>query len=106
MDKANPAVYMLMLVADGIEGPRAVRIGDTFPQVFNRFRNGEGEFDGVSRETLYGDEATGEFGAAEYGMDASATLRYGLVLEDGRHVVLHMTFTDMVLSEVMLYMEP
>lgn len=106
MDKANPAVYMLMLVADGIEGPRAVRIGDTFPQVFNRFCNGEGEFDGVSRETLYGEETTGEFGMAEYGMDASATLRYGLVLEDGRHVVLHMTFTDMVLSEVMLYMEP
>lgn len=106
MNKENPAVYMLMLVTDGIEGPRAVRIGDTFPQVFNRFRNGEGEFDGVSRETLYGDETTGEFGTAEYGMDASATLRYGLVLEDGRHVVLHMTFTDMVLSEVMLYMEP
>ena len=106
LNRENPAIYMLLLVTDGIEGPRAVRIGDTFPQVFNRFRNGEGEFDGMSRETLYGDEMTGEFGTAEYGMDASASLRYGLVLEDGRHVVLHMTFTAMELSEVMLYMVP
>jgi len=104
VNKENPAVYMLMLVADGIEGPRAVRIGDTFPQVFNRFRNGEGEFDGVSREVLYGLEDMGEFGTAEYGADASATLRYGLVLEDGSRVVLHMSFTAMELTEIMLYM--
>lgn len=106
MNKENPEIYMLLLVTDGIEGPRAVRIGDTFSQVFNRFRNGEGAFDGVSREVLYGDEITGEFGMAEYGMDASAALRYGLVLEDGRYVVLHLTFTAMELSEVMLYMVP
>lgn len=103
-DKTNPRVYMLMLTTDGMEGPRAVRVGDTFPEVFNRFRNGEGEFDGVSREELYGSEASGEFGVAEYGSDASATLRYGLVLEDGSHVVLNLRFTTMVLDEIMLYM--
>lgn len=103
-EKQNPAVYMLLITADGIEGPRAVRIGDTFAEVFNRFRNGEGEFDGVSREVLYGDEAYGSFGVAEYGADASATLRYGLVFEDGERVVLHLEFTAMELSQIMLYL--
>lgn len=97
-------IYMFLLTSGGVEGPRAVRVGDTFSEVFNRFRNGEGAFDGVSREVLYGSEESGEFGVAEYGSDASVTLRYGLVLEEGERVVLHMTFTEMVLSEVMLYM--
>ncbi|MBQ8554662.1 MAG: hypothetical protein IJ438_02200 [Clostridia bacterium] len=103
--RANAEVYMLLITEDGFEGPRAVRIGDTFASVFNRFRNGEGEFDGLSREVLYGDENSGVFGVAEYGADASATLRYGLVLEDGSRVVLHLTFTTMELSEVMLYVK-
>lgn len=101
--KENPRIYMLMLTGDGLEGPRAVRLGDSFAAVFNRFRNGEGEFDGVENEVLYGDVTSGEFGAATYGMDASATLRYGLTLEDGQHVVLHMNFSGMQMSEMMLY---
>lgn len=103
-DRENARIYMVLLTDGGLEGPRAVRVGDTFPEVFNRFRNGEGEFDGVSRETLYGSEESGEFGTAEYGADASATLRYGLVLEDGRRVVLHMNFIHMELTEAMVYM--
>lgn len=99
----NPRIYMLLITSGGMDGPRAVCIGNTFPEVFNRFRNGEGEFDGVSREILYGSEESGEFGVADYGSDASVTLRYGLVLQEGGRVVLHMTFTEMVLTEVMLY---
>ena len=104
VNREHPAVYMMLITDDGFEGPRGVRIGDSFASVFNRFRNGEGEFDGVSHETLYGSEASGEFGVADYGSDASVTLRYGLVLEDGSRVVLHMTFTEMVLMEIMVYM--
>ena len=100
----NPQIYMFLITDQGMDGPRAVCVGNTFPEVFNRFRNGEGEFDGVSREVLYGSEASGEFGVADYGSDASVTLRYGLVLEDGSRVVLHMTFTEMVLMEIMVYM--
>jgi len=100
----NERIYMLMLTTDFLEGPRAVRLGDTFHEVFSRFRSGEGEFDGVKAEVLYGSEDSGEFGTAEYGADASATLRYGMVLEDGQRVVLHMTFTAMELSEIMIYM--
>ena len=100
----NPQIYMFLINEPDIDGPRAVCVGNTFPEVFNRFRNGEGEFDGVSREVLYGSEESGEFGVADYGSDASVTLRYGLVLEDGDRVVLHMTFTEMVLMEIMVYM--
>lgn len=102
-NKENPAVYMLLMNEEGLEGPRAVRVGDTFPEVFNRFRNGEGAFDGDAREMLYGTEEEGTFGVAEYGADASATLRYGLVLEDGRRIVMHVGFTNMTVTEVMLY---
>lgn len=101
--EADARVYMFLITSGGIDGPRAVRVGDTFSEVFNRFRNGDGEFDGVNREVLYGSEESGEFGMADYGSDASATLRYGLVLDDGGRVVLHMTFTEMVLTEVMMY---
>ena len=103
-DGNNPRIYMYLITGPSVDGPRAVCIGNTFPEVFNRFRNGEGEFDGVSREVLYGSEESGEFGQADYGSDASLTLRYGLVLEDGSRVVLHMTFTEMVLMEIMVYM--
>lgn len=103
-DGNDPHIYMYLITGPGVDGPRAVCVGNTFPEVFNRFRNGEGEFDGVSREVLYGNEDSGEFGAADYGSDASVTLRYGLVLEDGSRVVLHMTFTEMVLMEIMVYM--
>ena len=103
-DGGNPRIYMYLITGPGVDGPRAVCVGNTFPEVFNRFRNGEGEFDGVSREVLYGSEDSGEFGMADYGSDASVTLRYGLVLEDGSRVVLHMTFTEMVLMEIMVYM--
>ena len=103
-DGSNPQIYMMLITTPGMDGPRAVCVGETFSEVFNRFRNGEGEFDGVSREELYGSEASGEFGVADYGSDASVTLRYGLVLDDGSRVVLHLTFTEMVLTEIMVYM--
>ena len=105
VNRENPAVYMMLITDDGFEGPRGVRIGDSFASVFNRFRNGEGEYDGVRAEVLYGDAASGVFGEAIYGMDASATLRYGLVLADGARVVLHLTFDMMTLTEIMLYVQ-
>ncbi len=101
--KQNPQIYMLTAVGNELEGPRSVRLGDGFASVLNRFRHGEGEFDGMSVETLYGDEETGEFGLAEYGADASATLRYGLVLDDGRQVVLYLSFREMTLDEMLIY---
>ncbi len=104
-DRTTPCIYMLSINADGLEGPRAIRCGDPFSSVYNRFRNGEGEYQEDGTEALYGDEAQGAFGKAEYGFDASATLRYGFDAQDGRRVVLKMNFTVMELAEILLYVE-
>lgn len=104
-DRSQCEIYMLAITADGLEGPRGVRCGDTFSSVYNRFRNGEGAYQEDGTEVLYGDESQGAFGKAEYGFDASATLRYGFPLEDGRKVVLKLEFTVMELTGVALYVE-
>lgn len=103
--KLNGRVYMLNIAADGLEGPRAVRCGDAFSSVYNRFRNGEGVYQEDGTEVLYGQEGEGSFGHASYGSDASATLRYGFTAQDGRKVVLHLSFSVMALTEIMLYVD-
>lgn len=100
--KQNPRIDLMAIDADGLEGPRCVRIGDTFSSVLIRFRYGEGEFDGVS-ERLYGQEGQGNWGTAEYGDDASATLRYATRTQDGRNVLLYLFFEQMNLAEILLY---
>lgn len=97
----NPRVSSLGITQDGMEGPRCVRMGDTFSSVLNRFRHGEGQYADLT-ETLYGDPATTAYGVAEYGADASATLTYSFE-EAGRQVVMHLAFTTMELSEILLY---
>lgn len=101
--RQNPAVDLMSIDTDSMEGPRSVRIGDSFSSVLTRFRHSEGGFDGVATEILYGAEGQAVWGVANYGDDASATLRYGLRLADGREVVLYMTFEQMLLSEVLIY---
>lgn len=102
--KANPVLFSMAILVDGIEGPRAVRIGDTFPSVLNRFRYGEGQYDDATMtELLYGKKGVAPYGEVEYGADASATLRYTLRAASGQAVVLHMNFSYMSLSEIMLY---
>ena len=104
-NKENCRVYMLLITKDGLEGPRGVRCGDTFASVYNRFRNGEGEYGDDGVEMLYGENGVGSFGRAAYGDDASARLRYGFDLADGRQVVLQLDFTVMELSEIILFAE-
>ena len=98
-------LYMLVITGTELEGPRAVRVGDSFASVYNRFRHGEGEYQDNDVEILYGAEAQGDFGAAYYGYDASATLRYGVVLEDGRRVILQTEYDVMDCTEIMLTVE-
>lgn len=105
VQKQNPVLEMLSIDMDGLEGPRCVRIGDTLSSVISRFRNGEGDYDGVSREVLYGDGENAPYGLAEYGDDATAGLWYAAKLEDGRTVVLSMSFEQMYLSDITLYVD-
>lgn len=101
--KQNPVVDTFLVTEGAMEGPRCVRIGDTFSSVLTRFRYNEGEYDGM-REALYGETGTAPYGLAEYGADASAVLRYALKTSSGREVVLCMNFTLMRLNEIMIYM--
>lgn len=103
-NKENPALYSMSILADGIEGPRCVRIGDSFPSVLNRFRYNEGQYDDATMtEVLYGTVGTAPWGSAEYSEDGSATLRYTLRAASGQAVVLHLNFSYMSLNEIMLY---
>ena len=101
-NKQTPHVESLAIMQDGMEGPRGVRYGDSFASVLNRFRHGEGEYVDM-QETLYGDTATATYGQAEYGADASATLRYAFQAAGGEKVALHMNFEFLELQEILLY---
>ncbi len=103
-DKVFEHVDNLALSQRGLEGPRAVMVGDSMVSVLNRFRHGEGELtDG--REVLYGDGETPPFGVAEY-QDSTVTLHYSFPVEgikDIGTVTLQMIFVDTSLSELFLY---
>lgn len=104
--KRSPYLDMMTIDMDGLEGPRAVRIGDSVSSVLSRFYYGDGIYDDkTGLETLYGTAGKAPYGLAEYGTDASATLRYALRLDDGRTVMLYLGFTEMYLSEVNLYFD-
>ena len=101
-ERTEGRVYMLAITGDGIEGPRAVRIGDEFADVYNRFRNGEGEYQEDGSEMMYGVENEGDFAKATYGADASATALYSFLLGDGRRVTLQLFFDIMECSQILL----
>lgn len=100
--KANPRADMITIDMNGMEGPRYVRVGDTFSSVLTRFRYGEGTYEGLT-EVLYGQENQAPCGVAEYGEDASATLRYLTRVSDGREVMMYMGFEMMSLKEILIY---
>ena len=80
-----------------------MRVGDTLTSVLTRFRHGEGSYDeAMGRETLYGTVGSAPYGVAEYGGDASAMLMYVLAC-NSKTVCLHMTFEQMLLTEITLY---
>lgn len=101
-DKTPSHLDFLTIDGPNLEGPRGVRIGDSLSSVIMRFRHNDGPFDGV-REIFYGDGSTAPYGTAEYGDNASATLRYVLEVEDGKHITLQMVFTLNALSEILIY---
>ena len=94
-----PQLVLLTIDGENLEGPRALRVGDSLNMAMQRFRSGEGELDGLT-ETLYGTAGEGSWGEAVYGDDASATLRYGLTLDDGRQVLLAADFEMYALKEI------
>ena len=105
-NRQDPHLVMMAIDRDGLEGPRALRVGDTAGSVINRFRNGEGEFNPDSgMELLYGSEGTPPCGTAEYGSDASIQLRYAVRTGDGKTVWLLVRCEAMEVCEITLYTE-
>lgn len=97
----NGRVKNMTISADGLEGPRSLRVGDTLASVLNRFRNGEGEYE-ASQETLYGDLDSDTFGLLEYGTGASAVIEYAALSEDGVSVHMYLSFENYYLSDIFL----
>ena len=97
----KPQLAVITINGENLEGPRALRVGDSLNMAMQRFRSGEGELnvDDLT-ETLYGTADEGSWGEAVYGDDASATLRYGLTLADGRQVLLAADFEMYILKEI------
>lgn len=100
----NALLVSYSLLSDDLEGPRSVRLGDSFHDDFNRFRNGEGSFDDAAMsEVLYGTVGTAPYGLAEYGTGDDMTLRYVTDTLDGREVELYLHYRDTVLDEIILH---
>ena len=100
--KRNPVLTMLQITGAGLEGPRAVRIGDEMNSVITRFRFGEGEYNGTT-EVLYGITGEVPFGVAEYSGKGAAVLRYAMAAEDGGSIVLVISFAGGAVDEILLY---
>ena len=100
----NAQIYSFTITNDGsIEGPRSVRLGDSFSEDFCRFRNGENEMEENQTELLYGTEGIAPWGFASYGESSEEmVLHYVTAVEDGTEVMLILRFKDNYLTEIML----
>ena len=97
----NAKILSLTLLSDELEGPRAVRLGDTFSDDFSRFRSGENEMAEDLTELLYGAEESGAWGLAFYD-PAGMSLRY-VTTADGEAYELILNYTGQTLTEIILY---
>ena len=102
-ESGEESLRSFTILDDTLEGPRALRLGDSIAMAVQRFRFGEGELDG-NTETLYGTPDGDAWATAEYGDDASAVVRYSLTLTDGRQVVLMLTFEMLELADITVYL--
>lgn len=103
--KQNPVAELITMSIDGMEGPRAVRVGDTLASVRNRFRHGEGEFADSGKEVLYGGDGAASWGTAEYNGDGTVVIRYGFTAENNAKYVLYLRFEQMYLVETIIYLD-
>ena len=100
-DRQEGRFASLTIFADGPEGPRGVRVGDTLSSVMCRFRSGEGDFSGMT-ELLYGTDGVAPYAVAEYGADASAMLRYAAPLTNGRTALMMLTIEQLKVKEILI----
>jgi|GEM_PF-6793755 len=100
----NATLISFSILSTDLEGPRRVRLGDLYTEVYNRFRHGEGGLDASETvETLYGTIGTAPYGVSEYGNGSEMVLRYVTDTMSGEQVELLLRFEETVLSEITLY---
>ena len=96
---AKPVTYTIL--SEDIEGPRCVRLGDFFTDVYNRFRHDDNAEIKNGSKVLYGTENTPPYGTCVYD-DDGAELRYVLKTKAGDAVELFLRFDQMDLSDIIL----
>ncbi len=100
----HAVLLSFVILGDNLEGPRGVRLGDTFQADFNRFRNGDGELDPETlTEVLYGTPGTAPWGTAEYADMDRMVLRYVTKVQDGREIELLLIYEDTILTEISVF---
>jgi len=101
----NARILSFTLLDDEREGPRCVRLGDSFSDDYARFRSGEYEMDEDLTEVLYGEEGKAPWGFASYDSTAGEmSLRYACEA-GGTLVELILKYTDNILTEIIIQTE-
>ena len=99
----NAKILSFSILDDVMEGPRGVRPGDVFSEVFCRFRNGENETGEDMTELLYGTRDIAPWGFASYDPAYGETvLQYVTSTQDGTQVELDLTFVENYLKTIVL----
>lgn len=99
----NPVMIGFTFLSSDWEGPRGVRLGDSFQDDFYRFRSGEGALnEETMTETLYGTPGTAPWAEALYSSTGDIDLKYVTNVPGEGDVGLYLHYTDTVLTEMML----
>lgn len=104
INKVPLYLQKLSIKDDTIEGPRAVRMGDTITSVYQRFKFDK-FFDINSDIDLYGDGITAPYATATSNATESSlkyTCSVSVGENDERTIILNLTFTNYYLSEILL----
>lgn len=96
---AKPVTFTVL--SEDLEGPRGVRLGDFFTDVYNRFRHDDNNEIKNGSKLLYGTENNPPYGVCDYD-DEGAELRYVLKTKAGVTVELFLRFDQMSLSDIIL----
>ncbi len=99
-------VYRFTIRDDVLEGPRGLRVGDSFSGVYSRFRSTGMEPNEENIEFLYGSPEEDHFGAVSYypeGIEVSMKVR--IMMDNGTQdeVVLNLNFDLDKLTEITIY---
>ncbi len=99
----NPVMMSFAFLNADWEGPRGVRLGDSFQDDFYRFRSGEGSLsEDMRTEVLYGTPGTAPWAEAVYETTGDIDLKYVAKVPGGGDVGLYLHYEDTVLTEMML----